>query len=227
MNEEERLARIDENQMGLNLHVAIKRGLEKESGFKTVTWKANEMIIREFETRIQQLQGKQKGKWLTTQYKTFILFINGGKQMTLSPNRTPEDELIEKLAAIEHERWADWQKWMHSMLKVNDSGEYTLPTEAIRGWDRQIETPYSELSEKEKESDREQVRRYWSLVGKFILADRKAQAAALLEKGPKDVNEIEAKQMLAGQIASAQEYWEKGFNKANVQWRSIIKENLG
>lgn len=24
-------------------------------------------------------------------------------------------DLLDKLAAIEHERWADWQKWMHSL----------------------------------------------------------------------------------------------------------------
>ena len=73
-----------------------------------------------------------------------------------------EGELREKLAAIEHERWADWQKWCHKVLRENNP-----PPEQgdiLERWDRQIETPYAELSEREKNSDREQVDRYWQLI---------------------------------------------------------------
>jgi hypothetical protein len=53
------------------------------------------------------------------------------------------DELREKLASIEHERWADWQRWVHAV--------YENPTrpfeEAIKNWKRQIDTSYSELSD--------------------------------------------------------------------------------
>lgn len=93
---------------------------------------------------------------------------------------TPEqdNELREKLAAIEHERWADWQRYVHSVCYENKgiggepTGELTIPIEFARRWERQIETPYHELSEKEKDSDREQVDRYWQL----ITADRKRVA---------------------------------------------------
>lgn len=84
------------------------------------------------------------------------------------------DELMERLASIEHERWADWQKWVHGMLVVNGNGEYTLPTDAIRRWDRQIETPYAELSEQEKQSDRDQVMRYWPIIQAYITNQRQA-----------------------------------------------------
>ena len=75
--------------------------------------------------------------------------------------------LREKLADIEHQRWADWQRYVHSKFveHSNGNGEYVcLPTELFKGWQKQIDTPYSELSEKEKDSDREQVDRYLPLI---------------------------------------------------------------
>lgn len=81
-----------------------------------------------------------------------------------------DDELREKLAAIEHQRWADWQRYVHSVCYENKgiggepTGELTIPSELAKGWERQIGTPYHELSEKEKDSDREQVDRYWQLI---------------------------------------------------------------
>ena len=74
------------------------------------------------------------------------------------------NELFEKLAAIEHERWADWQKYVHSKCRSNAFGGLVIPSILVEQWERQIYTPYSMLSEKEKESDRDQVRRYWDLV---------------------------------------------------------------
>jgi len=54
------------------------------------------------------------------------------------------NKLIEKLAELEHEQWAHWTKYMLD----------NLSDENIVRWKQQIETPYEELSEKEKESDR-------------------------------------------------------------------------
>ena len=78
-----------------------------------------------------------------------------------------QNELYEKLAAIEHERGADWQKYLHSkgVKQPDEGGEWVcFPAELIRHWERQIATPYAELSEKEKIEDRKQVDRYWHLV---------------------------------------------------------------
>lgn len=72
--------------------------------------------------------------------------------------------LREQLAAIEHERWADWQRWMHDQCARNDDGSLTIPAELVERWERQIAAPYAELSEREKESDREQVDRYLHLL---------------------------------------------------------------
>ncbi len=79
-------------------------------------------------------------------------------------------KLKEQLAAIEHERWADWQRYMHSKMRGNallgSDGPYGYYVSAgqFEGWERQINTPYDELSEREKDSDREQVERYWPLI---------------------------------------------------------------
>lgn len=72
--------------------------------------------------------------------------------------------LYERLAAIEHERWSHWQKYMHSLCTRQDDGSLVIPANHVKQWERQIATPYEELTEAEKNSDREQVDRYWPLV---------------------------------------------------------------
>ena len=42
------------------------------------------------------------------------------------------------------------------------------PPELVERWEAQIATPYNELTDAEKESDREQVRRYLPLVAKAL-----------------------------------------------------------
>jgi hypothetical protein len=67
---------------------------------------------------------------------------------------------FEALAAIEHDRWSHWQRYMHAKGLRQPDGSLLLPSELVRQWDRQMNTPYSQLSEAEKNSDRAQVRRY-------------------------------------------------------------------
>ena len=74
------------------------------------------------------------------------------------------DDLREQLAAIEHERWADWQRYMFGLCKRHENGTITIPRGLVARWERLIDTPYAELTEVEKESDREQVERYRHLI---------------------------------------------------------------
>lgn len=83
--------------------------------------------------------------------------------------------LVESLAAVEHARWAHWQRYVHDKGKRRPDGAILLPAELVTRWDAQIATPYAELSEAEKESDREQVRRYLPII-----------AAALVEAEPSE-----------------------------------------
>lgn len=75
-----------------------------------------------------------------------------------------DNDLLEQLAAIEHERWSHWQRYMHDKGQRNDDGSLTIPAALISRWDRLIRTPYSELTDEERESDREQVRRYLTIL---------------------------------------------------------------
>ena len=74
------------------------------------------------------------------------------------------ENLLDALAAIEHERWSHWQQYMHHKGKKQKDGSLVLPAELVNRWERQIATPFEGLSDKEKDSDREQVRRYLSLI---------------------------------------------------------------
>jgi hypothetical protein len=69
-------------------------------------------------------------------------------------------ELLEKLAAIEHERWAHWQQYMHDHCEAASDGSLVIPATLVQRWQTQIDTRYADLSKTEKDSDREQVKRY-------------------------------------------------------------------
>lgn len=84
-----------------------------------------------------------------------------------------EEEMIEKLAAIEHERWADWQKYCHSKGILDEFGNLKFMSGYIKNWERQINTHYNNLTEEEKQSDRDQVMRYWPLIQELLLTQRK------------------------------------------------------
>ncbi len=88
-----------------------------------------------------------------------------------------KDELIERLADIEHQRWSDWQRWMHDKGVLKDTlcadGERVevgllLPIERVRIWERLIATPYAGLPEHSKQADRDQVMRYFPLIVEFV-----------------------------------------------------------
>ncbi len=62
----------------------------------------------------------------------------------------------EKLAALAHEMWAGWMTWMFAKGTYNTDGTWTMPKDLVERWERQRMTPYSELSEDEKMSDRDE-----------------------------------------------------------------------
>jgi hypothetical protein len=75
------------------------------------------------------------------------------------------DDLMETLASVEHERWSHWQHYMHSKcVPHGEDGALLIPADLVKRWQKQIDTPYSELTNEEKESDRDQVRKYLRLI---------------------------------------------------------------
>lgn len=126
-------------------------------------------------------------------------------------------EMKEKLADIEHQRWADWQKYMHSkILPSADDGIMQIGEEFIKRWERQIKTPYSELSEIEKESDREQVDRYLPLITNLLKVEKEQFRESILKALPKESKQ----EPFADRNLKI---WTKGFNQALQEITKIIK----
>lgn len=78
------------------------------------------------------------------------------------------ESLVERLAALEHERWAHWQRYVHTKGRLQPDGSLLLPSALVSQWEKQIEASYDHLSEAEKQSDRDQVHRYLPLIASAL-----------------------------------------------------------
>lgn len=74
------------------------------------------------------------------------------------------ESFVDRLASEEHERWAHWQQYVHDQCAAAADGSLIIPADLVVRWRQQIATPYAELSDAERESDRQQVRRYLPLI---------------------------------------------------------------
>ena len=66
------------------------------------------------------------------------------------------DEKTEALAAYAHEAWSGWMRYLWRMSTTNDDGTVTIPASLVERWQRQTNTEYADLPEKEKTSDRDE-----------------------------------------------------------------------
>jgi hypothetical protein len=85
----------------------------------------------------------------------------------------PFESLVEELAALEHQRWAHWQKYVHDRGQRQPDGSIVLPSDLVAHWERQINTQYADLTTEEKDSDREQVKKYRPLLERWLNLARK------------------------------------------------------
>ena len=84
-------------------------------------------------------------------------------------NNTPviqNTELVEFLADYAHGAWSDWMKYMFGKSTINADGTCTIPAGLVQRWQRQMNTFYADLSETEKESDRNEARMILSRLGR-------------------------------------------------------------
>ena len=63
-------------------------------------------------------------------------------------------ELLETLSGIQHTIWTRWMKHLFEVCPAVN-GQVIIPKEKVDRWLRQMRTPYEDLSESEKDSDRE------------------------------------------------------------------------
>lgn len=84
-------------------------------------------------------------------------------------------DLLESMAAYAHEAWSHWMKYLFSCCFSIDPpalakeagvvcNDLCIPAEKVERWQRQMKTPYEQLPEDEKHSDREQARTIIGLV---------------------------------------------------------------
>lgn len=73
--------------------------------------------------------------------------------------------LREKVAAFCHNvQWCGWMSHLFMNGHFNEDGTWTMPAWAVERWTRQASTPYNELSENEKKSDRREADRILELM---------------------------------------------------------------
>lgn len=86
-----------------------------------------------------------------------------GTAARLSPprrrRRTMDDRELEAVAAECHKQWAGWAEYMLGKTERLDDDFLTLEDVWAVRWYKQINTPYADLSESEKESDRREARK--------------------------------------------------------------------
>jgi hypothetical protein len=103
-----------------------------------------------------------------------------------------EQELIEQLADKEHASWARWMKYLfdvceaYSIVDPDGFDRYKgvlIPPELVERWQLQIDTPYADLSEKEKQSDRDEVAHILPIIDKYLYQAVIAISNAQMQQG--------------------------------------------
>ena len=174
MNQENKGVKSNEEKGKYNNFIIYWEKAMKMTGAESCN-KADRVLIK---LRLEDIYKNSVVKY-STKIKSFII-SQKIKQKTNTHYPTTdsnwEKEFIEKGADLEHKRWAKWQKYMHSKILPSAHDKIMeIGTELINHWNRQINTQYSELTEKEKDSDREEVRQYLPLIRNLIQSERELE----------------------------------------------------
>lgn len=73
----------------------------------------------------------------------------------------------ELVADVSHEIWAHWMKYLFSRCEDDDLG-IVIMREDARHWQRQVRTTYEDLTEREKDSDREQADKILKVINEYF-----------------------------------------------------------
>ncbi len=73
----------------------------------------------------------------------------------------------DELAKYSHDlAWSGWMKYMFSKGTLNNDGTWTMPIWAVERWTRQMNTPYSEMPESERQSDLAEADKMLDIIAK-------------------------------------------------------------
>jgi len=109
-------------------------------------------------------------------------------------NNKQDDQLIDELAALIHDIWAEWWKYQKQWndAKIEYPDHLMLSPDKVKQWDRQADTSYFDLSDQEQKSDLKIAARYMKLFGKML--SEKYEAGywhGILEKGGNTAERID------------------------------------
>lgn len=76
------------------------------------------------------------------------------------------NEQLEAIAGVQHEIWIHWMRFLFSCGDLRPDGSFLIPPEKVARWQGQMERSYSELSEEEKASDRDQAMKVMQVIEK-------------------------------------------------------------
>lgn len=97
-----------------------------------------------------------------------------------------EDELIERLADVMHQSWARYVSYLLSKCEreavIGNPRDLVIDGDYVAALQRQIETPYAELSDAKKQLDREEVAHLLPIIREY--AESQLADIALEGKAP-------------------------------------------
>ena len=71
----------------------------------------------------------------------------------------------EELAAYAHDAWSGWMDYLFSKCVTNEGiVGIVMPLDCVDRWKRQAATPYADLPEEEKASDRDEADKMLAIV---------------------------------------------------------------
>ena len=79
-------------------------------------------------------------------------------------DKAPTEPQREKLAALCHGQWAGWMRYLFSKGHINSVGEWVVSSTLYDRWQRQMNTPYAELSGTEQNSDRKEADKFIAVL---------------------------------------------------------------
>jgi len=74
------------------------------------------------------------------------------------------ESLRERISNAQHEIWAHWMNYLFSVCQENPDGTFLIPADKAERWHAQMATSYSDLTESEKDSDREQAEKIIAIL---------------------------------------------------------------
>lgn len=131
---------------------------KKESGeFMEKTIKTHAYSFEEFCTYVWQLLRDERLQDSKIGHILHTAFLQGVPEVTRLYTKLGMTQQLPKLAETQHTIWADRMKHLFSKWVLHTDGSFTIDADAVARWQKEIETPYQELTSAEQESDQDQV----------------------------------------------------------------------